>query len=209
MIGINEFKCPFRSKDEIHDIADSVRRRFWSDELPVNIEIIIEKHGLHIIPRDLPNNIDAFLKSDMEGIVVNLQGYTDQRWENRLRFSFAHELGHYILHKDIIEKMDFNSFDEYFYFLQNYPEDQYSNFEYQANEFGGRVLVPYPELKNEIDKALFQLRENGLNYLIGKNSDSVLARISPTLCKPFYVSAKCIEIRAKSEGLWPPQEYMN
>jgi len=71
----------------------------------VNVEHIIEHSlGLDIIPvhgiRKF-EKIDAYLKSDRSAIVVDIEQYMDvqNRYENRLRFSFAHEIGHYVLHE--------------------------------------------------------------------------------------------------------------
>jgi hypothetical protein len=42
----------------------------------------------------------------------------DERYLNRLRFSFAHELGHYFLHEYIYNKMLFSHIEEWRDFLK-------------------------------------------------------------------------------------------
>jgi len=77
-------------------------------------------------------------------------------------------------------------------------------FEWQANEFAGRLLVPHANLVKEVNKACEPIRENNLVTFLKTDSDAVLSRVSPALAKPFGVSTDVIEIRVKREGLWPP-----
>jgi len=81
---------------------------------------------------------------------------------------------------------------------------EYRSFEYQANEFAGRLLVPREDLIHEIEKSVETLKRNNmLEYLKG-DPYAVLSRISPQLAKPFGVSTDVIETRVKREDLWPP-----
>jgi Zn-dependent peptidase ImmA (M78 family) len=89
-------------------------------------------------------------------------------------------------------------------FILNLPENEYRSFEWQANEFAGRLLVPHAKLAVEISKAYEIIKGNNLTAFLKTDSDAVLSRISPTLCRPFGVSSDVIEIRIKRKGLWPP-----
>jgi len=149
-------------------------------------------------------DIDAYLKRDLSGIVVDYDCYMNDKFTNRMRFSFAHELGHFFLHKDIYMKFEIDSPEDWTNFVLNMPENEYKSFEWQANEFAGRLLVPYPDLENQIEKVGGILKENNLIPFLGIDPDAVLSRISPMLCKPFGVSTEVIERRVKREGLWPP-----
>ena len=121
-----------------------------------------------------------------------------------MRFSFGHELGHLFLHKDLYIKLGIDSPESWKDFILYVPENEYISFEWQANEFAGRLLVPYAELKKEVEKIGEILKENDLLTFLEMDSDAVLSRISPMLCKPFGVSTEVIERRVKREGLWPP-----
>jgi Zn-dependent peptidase ImmA (M78 family) len=130
----------------------------------------------------------------------------NEKFANRMRFSFAHELGHFFLHRDLYIKFGISSPEGWKDFILNVPENEYKSFEWQANEFAGRLLVPYPELKTEVEKVGEILKENNLLTFLEMDSDAVLSRISPMLCKPFGVSTEVIERRVKREGLWPPPD---
>lgn len=206
---IEDFDCEFIPQSDIDEIANEVRENYWEKvTIPVDVELVIERIGLDIIPKPLPENIDAYLKIDGTGIVVNQVEYYNDTYKNRLRFSIAHEPGHFILHKDIIAKMVFQSIEEYKTFFQSIPEDTYSYFEYQANEFAGRLLVPFPELKVELLKTIKQL--DGINFQnqFYHDREQLLAGISPFICEPFCVSSQVIERRVQREGLLIPEIFL-
>ncbi len=167
------------------------------ENLKLNIE---PEHGLLS-----DYDIDAYLKSDLTGIVVDYKRYMDERFINRLRFSFAHELGHLFLHKEIYEQFGIHDTATWKEFMLNITEIEYKFFEYQANEFAGRVLVPRERLIHELEKCLITIKEAGLLDLLAQDSYLMLTSISPTLCKPFGVSDQVIERRVDREELWPPK----
>ncbi len=205
MIDLSQFHCSFIEREKIDQIADDFFQKYWAkNELPVDVELIIEKLGLEIIPIEYLDKIDAYLDIQMKSIIIKNEWYKDERYENRLRFTFAHELGHYVLHKNIIEKMNFKSLEEYLYFTDNLPNEEHGSFEYQANEFAGRLLVPYAQLKTEVEQIHRILEKENLLNMLKKDPDQMLSAVSPKLCKPFGVSEDAIEIRVKRENLWPP-----
>jgi len=72
---------------------------------------------IHSLLDDL--DVDAFLKLDLSGIVVDYDCFMQERFQNRIRFSFAHEIGHFVLHKDIYKKIPFTSPEEWKYSVLN------------------------------------------------------------------------------------------
>lgn len=129
----------------------------------------------------------------------------EEKFINRLRFSYAHEVGHLILHNDLYIQFPINNLDEWKNFILNVPDREYCFIEYQANEFAGRLLVPRDVLVSELGKCLKQIEEVGLSGYLATDPEAVLARISPSLCKPFGVSYQVIERRIEQEDLWPPE----
>jgi Zn-dependent peptidase ImmA (M78 family) len=212
MTDYSGFKCKFIPKDQIWSIADDFRRKHWpQEELPVDIEKVIESElNMFIIPETNIHEyakIDAYLRSDFKGIVVDEKQYMDDRdrYKSRLRFSFAHEVGHYVLHQYVYSDLKFDSPKDLFNFIMNVPESEYKDFEWQANEFSGRLLVPRDALISEIKKILVMLKDHSLLDMLQREPDRLLERVSPLLCKPFGVSEEVIEMRVQREGLWPPR----
>ena len=205
----SEFKCKWIDPVSLCNVADETRNKYWPESnLPVNAEGIVEfRLRLDIEPiNNLLStiDIDAYLKRDLSGIVVDYDCYMNDKFANRMRFSFAHELGHFFLHKELYFRFGISSPEDWKDFILNVPENEYRSFEWQANEFAGRLLVPYPVLESEVKKISKVLKKNNLLTFLEVDSDAVLSRISPTLCKPFGVSTEVIERRVKRERLWPP-----
>ncbi len=211
MFDYSEFKCGFLSRLQIEKKTAEFRQKYWPENtLPIDMEKIIgKKLKLDIIPSHHIKKLtktDAYLQSDLTAIVVDFEQYMDDenRYANRLRFSFAHEIGHYILHRNIYSKLHLDSFEDYCFFIDHFPEDVYDDFEWQANEFAGSLLVPRERLIQEIQKIYEMIiQENMVEYL-EKYPNDILARVSKKLRKPFGVSTEAIELRVEKEKLWPP-----
>ncbi|MDO9530179.1 MAG: ImmA/IrrE family metallo-endopeptidase [Syntrophales bacterium] len=203
------FKCSWCPKEKIWEETEQIRTKHWPQEtLPVNMEHIVEfELDLHIEPKHglmSTADMDAGLRRDMTGIVVDYDRYMDTKYASRMRFSFAHEVGHFFIHKEIYAEIGFVSTDEWKDFIQGVPDREYRSCEWQANEFAGRLLVPRHVLKPEIERLYNKIREENLIEYISKDPDAVLVRISPALCRIFGVSEEVIERRLEREDLWPP-----
>ncbi|SMC55314.1 protein of unknown function [Desulfocicer vacuolatum DSM 3385] len=210
MLTISDFKCPYIDKKEIWKVAERFREKYCKgNELPIDIEKVIEDDlGMYIEPEhDLLSeyDIDAYLRFDLTGVVVDYARYMDERFANRLRFSLAHELGHFFLHQDTYKKFGITDLNGWKSFMDRLSERQYSFFEFQANEFAGRALVPKEALATELKKCLVLLKDNGLENLLVQDPSMTLNHISTALCKPFGVSHYVIERRIEREDLWPPR----
>jgi len=172
-------------------------------------KIVEQRLGLNIEPvHSLLDEfgIDAFLKLDLSGIVVDHDCFMKERFQNRVRFSFAHEVGHFILHKEIYKKIPFTSPKEWKHFVLSMADKEYRNFEWQANEFAGRLLVPREKLIAEIEKIYRTIEQSGMLRYLSDDPGAVLSRVSPVICKPFGVSENVIERRVEREDLWPPNK---
>ncbi len=94
--------------------------------------------------------------------------------------------------RDLYIKFGIDSPEGWKDFILNVPENEYRSFEWQANEFAGRLLVPHPELEAEVTTVSKILKKRNLLWFLEADPDAVLSGISPTLCKPFGVSTDVI-----------------
>jgi len=211
MNDYTNFKCRFLTPSQIRKIANDFRTKYWNDNiLPVDMERIIgQRLKLDIIPnhdiRKLTKT-DAYLQSDLSAIVVDFDQYMDDqdRYSNRLRFFFFYEIGYYVLHRSIYSQLTLDTLDQYCDFIDNFPEDEYEDFEWQANEFAGSLLVPRNRLMLEIQNIFEYIKENNIQEYLYDYPKDILARVSRKLCRPFGVSAEVIIRRVEIENLWPP-----
>jgi Zn-dependent peptidase ImmA (M78 family) len=209
-LDYSSFKCKWIDKNQLRKLADQIREEYWPEDIsPIDTTKIIEiRLKLEVEPRfDLLSTLDmdAYLKTDLSGIVVDHDCYMQDKFANRLRFSLAHELGHYFLHKEFYSGLPLVSVEDWKDFILNVPEAEYGNFEWQANEFAGRFLVPYDKLKSKVEESLEMIKKSNLIEYLQQDPDAVLSRVSPFLRKTFGVSEQVIVFRVKRENLWPPE----
>jgi predicted Zn-dependent protease with MMP-like domain len=208
MMDPREFKAPFITIEDIRMTVAGFRSRYWPrDTIPVDIFEIVEfELGIEI--RTIVNlreagDVDALLLGDFKTIVVDQNDFLNERAQNRLRFSIAHEIGHLILHQDTFSKIQYSSIDEWIAFFQRMPEDQYYWIEQHAYEFAGCLLVPREKLIEKLNDAVTLARSSGFDAW-DSSGDSTRQFVAHSIAKYFEVSDQVIEKRLIRENLWPP-----
>lgn len=173
-----------------------LRDKYPSLILPIPIDEIIEldlKIKLTSL-RGLKANfdIDAFLNSACNEVFIDNKVFLD--YEERARFTLAHELGHKILHEEIYCQEQFDTADQFIKFQESMSEKSYGWLEYQANVFAGCLLVPTENLRIEVAKAIKEKEK------INKEEEFIIPYLEqlPTL---FNVSFPVLIQRIKKEGL--------
>lgn len=141
----NFLPFPDHKTSDIRRIADEVRETFCAGELPVDVTSVIEfELGIEIRPvKDLKSvyGMDALLMSSMDVICVDEYEFMNEEMANRLRFSMAHELGHWYLHRLYYESFGVSDLKDAYSFIKNLSDPEYDQLEWQASEFAGRFLV--------------------------------------------------------------------
>lgn len=201
------FKAPYIDQQEIWRQADDFRSRVWpSNEIPIGVleivefELDLEVRPISKLKED--NDIDALLLGDWKTIVVDQAQYMDERYANRLRFSLAHELGHYVLHQAVFQQIPRGSVQQWVEFVRDLPEKEYSFLEYHAYEFAGRFLVPPEALCREFEAAILLAEQNGMPR-DQIQSDAHMQYLAKPVSRTFAVSSSVIERRLAKEKLWP------
>jgi Zn-dependent peptidase ImmA (M78 family) len=190
---------PFLDNSSIKKSADSFRDNYWDDTIPVDIERIINvKMEIDIIPSPGLHNlcdVDALIYSNWKSIIVDYNKYSDERYQNRLRFSYAHEIGHFILHKNIHKNLKIKSTKDFQKFIKEVPQIQYGYLETQANKFANFLLIPRGRLSVEKEKEMKKNKELGGLISSGKlNKKTVNSYLAIPLSKTFGVSEEAMEI---------------
>lgn len=152
------------------------------NELPIPIEAIALKMGLRVMPYDLGENVSGVLViSEGQGII----GYNPSEAKVRQRFTIAHELGHYELHrgqKDLfIDKKFIVEFRNRRSSTGEIKKEQ------EANAFAAAILMPDKLLLKEIKNHNYDLND--------EDSMRDLARI-------FNVSISAITFRIANLNLF-------
>jgi Zn-dependent peptidase ImmA (M78 family) len=202
-------KVKFRDDETIRRAADEFRNSplLSGFEIPPIDVIYIAEVILKLDVIPLPNlfseqHKDAALLADLTGIYVDEDAYL--AWENkegwvekRLRFSFAHELAHYILHRDEIIAGRPTSETEFI--LWEAGQNNYTSAEYQADEFAGRFLVPLDILKYEFNAQCQKLDNSGIAW---REIEGMREYVAKQIAPRFGVNHQVIEVRFDREGIW-------
>src|SRR5437762_4083030 len=135
----------WRKIKELREKYETLRE----DRTPIDVFTFFEIDlGLDPIPFDdltAKYRVEAAIKADFTGIYLDAEQYALMEkgpdWKlNRLRFSVAHELGHYFLHYELPQKENFASLPDFGRWNEDYGGRKYAC-EQEANEFAGRLLV--------------------------------------------------------------------
>jgi hypothetical protein len=116
----------------------------------------------------------AFLKRDFSGIVVDHYCYGKEQYLPRMRFFFAHEMGHYFPHRDLYSRVLFRSPKEWKAFILTLPEEEYRAFEGQADAFAARLLrmpsepVPPHDYRTDNGRRRFLISEAVSSFTVGR-----------------------------------------
>ncbi len=190
-------------KDDIRLHSDQFSSTYNADrEVPVPIDTIIEsKLEIDIVPMaNLKESLDndAFIARDFTTIYLDQNIYFT--FPMRYRFSLAHEIGHFWLHKKVYESLEFKSVDEWLEVYLSIDDEDYGWLEYQANMFAGFVLIPDYALQPRFDNALQRTHKEiesakKSNLMRDQYIDFVVSRIARRLAPSFNVSAVCMEKR--------------
>ena len=184
------------SYQKIGQIADQFLANYHPGlSLPIPIEEIAEQklnlriHEQMNLKKDY--DVDGFLISDLTAIFIDFDLYMN--FENRTRFTIAHEIGHRILHGKIFKQLNINSVDKLNELAIKITDDEYRWLEYQAYSFASQVLVPKDLLFAEIKKRIGKIPK--------LETPEVLATIAQDLLNIFQVSGEVMLRRLEKEKI--------
>ncbi len=150
------FKIPYISKNNLALIASEFLEENNKDgTLPIPIELIADMCGVSIIPtKDLKSiwGIDAFITSSFSAIVIDQ--FSFENYEERARFTIAHELAHLILHRNVYRSLNINDENSYIDFQSNGDPKVKKRMEAQAYIFAGYVLMPKEQFKQDFNRLI-------------------------------------------------------
>jgi hypothetical protein len=204
-----KIKIPFLDNIIIRKKADDFRMSLASegcDDPPIDtlfvVDVILQLNIIELPDLFVSQHIDAALLPDLSGIYIDqgeLRAWDrNDHWiEKRLRFSVAHEIGHYLLHGELL-KDKFVNIDEFKAWAQD--RENYNAAEYQADEFAGRFLVPREILLKEYDYYCQKVQAADAEW---HNVEGMREHVARKLAPRFGVNHQVIETRFDRENIWP------
>jgi Zn-dependent peptidase ImmA (M78 family) len=165
----------------INSKITAILRSLPEQTLPIKIEDIAKSRGLIVLSYALGEDVSGLL-AIQNGI--GTIGYNQTEAKVRQRFTIAHELGHYELHRD---KSDLFVDKEFIYRSVNSGNTVVNQqMEQEANVFASGILMPTELLRREVESKSMDL-----------TSDDNIKQ----LAKIFEVSTTAMSIRISSLGL--------
>lgn len=122
----------------------------------IPIEKVVKGLGLSLVPYELGSEVSGMLilDDDTNGLI----SYNISHNINRQRFTIAHELGHYVMHRKT-ERL----FIDKDFIVKYRSNKQYDTIEMQqeqqANAFAAAILMPINLVLEELKKAKFKKLE--------------------------------------------------
>ncbi|UCH71745.1 MAG: ImmA/IrrE family metallo-endopeptidase [Thermoplasmatales archaeon] len=194
------FEAPYYTYSKVKKRAEIFLEEFHpSRKLPIPIEEIIDvKMGINIFPfprlyKD--HGLNGFLTANRDTIYVDEIQYDS--YIEKFRYTIAHELGHYVLHKSYYKDLNFSNIKEYKKWRMSLPLEELDWFETHADWFAGLVLVPTICL----EKVCYEVINKYHDHLKKvKNSEDVWSYASNEIARYFCVNAPVVEIRIRKEN---------
>ncbi len=200
-IDFSDIQIHYLRNEEIWKRADEFREKYWGDKIPVDIELVAERN-LNLLMIPVPNlrsqaDTEAYLSGNLKEIV-----YDPDTPDVRVRFCVAHEIGHFVMHSEVIRKLRTSSPEEWKKMQKTLPEAIWGRAEYQAREFAGRILVPPKQLRAVL-KDLQPDIQKAKKIAPDLEPPVIKELVSPKIAKKFFVSDEVIVRRMDAEGISP------
>lgn len=198
-------------RDRVWQKVEEFKEQYKCDELesmPVDtLELADTVLRLNVIPFDdlrAKHGIEAYLSADFKSIMVDGQTYSEvergPEWkQNRLRFSMAHEIGHWFMHKEFFLEKGFKGLEAFEEWNESFGGSA-GDLEWEADEFAGRLLIPHARLKDD-----FSRFEAGFSKLFPdwRGNMDLRQKTAEQMCGRYGVHYQSVETRFHREGLWP------
>lgn len=173
-------------RSEVKKRAEDFCKDYGITEYPVEIVRVCNENGLKVFEEYLGGNVSGLIVVDEKKwekydsnqfISVNLTDSAVRR-----RFTIAHELAHFVLHK--------NESKLYAHRDLNNDQGTRSSIEQEANYFAANVLMPEELVKNRVEDLRSEVR--------GKIPAFVLVK---EVADDFAVSESAAEVRLRQLGI--------
>lgn len=132
---------------------------------PVDVKAIISEIGLTYVERDLPPGESGYIEYDGLSCTIAVNSNDGPQ---RKRFTAAHELGHFLIHRDLLKKhrhLD-RLFDEAANRNPSRPLEY--QHEVQANNFAASLLMPKLTIERAIAAGTDTIRDLALKFDVSR-----------------------------------------
>lgn len=163
----------------IRELVETIILRLDIKHAPVNVDNVAKSYQISVIEKPTDDNLSGFiLRKPNKSVII---GVNSNHHLNRKRFTIAHELGHYLLHKGDTIHLDNENRAIEINFRGLEASNKVNDQEKEANLFAAELLMP----KSLLDKDLKHIGQIDL-----LNEDIILE-----LAKKYKVSIAALTFR--------------
>lgn len=150
--------------DAIEKRAWDLLKRYDASQLPIDVYQIAETLGIAIQFEELDDDVSGLLliENDQATMAIN-----ETQHPNRQRFTIAHEIGHFMLHRQSENSLFVDKKYEV-YRRDEKSSDGDDRQEREANRFAAALLMPKEILKKEIKRQQLDLIDDTDAYVLAK-----------------------------------------
>lgn len=157
------------NRQTLEDIAKTTLKESGMDIVPINIGEVAKTLGLKLKPFPFEDDISGTLIIENDHAII---GYNQFESKVRIRYTIAHEISHYILHKDKSSVFLDKSFqvqsrsNVHFRSQASKNSEEVQKMEREANALAAALLMPSHLMAKETKKIDFDLgSEKAIKYL--------------------------------------------
>lgn len=143
---------------------------------PIDVEAVARSLNIQVVEQDLEDDVSGVLVVKDETAII---GVNQAHHINRKRFTIAHELGHYMLHRNA-SKVFIDSMPVFF--RDSTSGQGVERQEVEANAFAAELLMPeqmiYQELKGRKIDVYDEQSINGIAEQFGVSTQALTIRLT-------------------------------
>lgn len=191
-----KFKVPYLSKDDIRNIASRIYQNHSNIDYDIAGSLLFLLFPeFRVTFDDLPYGIEGLTSYKEKKVILSNSLLSKPE---RMRFTLAHELGHLVLHSDLLAYSEG--------VLDNVPhpipKKDMEWLDYHANQFASAILIPNSRL-NPLVRTIFRQLDITTPKFVVDNQPfkaRMLQSILSFLAGQFKVSKEAMLIRLKEDG---------
>ncbi len=201
------------TNEEIWAQVEALREKYETlseGKIPLDLISFVELDlKLDLIPFDRLRDdfgADAAVLADFSGFYIDAEIF--DRIDvirgsqlNRLRFSIAHETAHLFLHREAFPAAALKTSEHFLSWINQHNGRKY-DFEREANEFAGRLLVPLNVLTDCFEKMIPAMDAQYGRHVWVSNAE-IRSKTAELIAPRFGVHPTAIETRFDRERIWP------
>jgi len=167
-------KIEFLSTSDIEKKTTSLLKKYDVWKIPVDLELLAHRMGLRVDYSDLGEDVSGVIVIAEKGGDI---GINSEHSNIRQRFTLAHEIGHYVLHRNSKDLFIDKSYAKMF--RNQNSSNGTDRVEIQANIFASTLLMPEIKIRKYI-------KEQELDLANGTELDDVAEQFLVSLQTLIY-----------------------